>query len=142
MYFLTMIFGLVAILKFSKVIFHPSKSNLEEICISSISFRVLGHTSIFVLLRLGHAQFLHYFIKKDKKFFKKRFGVQFLLDVIRKYLSSEDLTNSDATKTVRITIIGIINYYIQKEINVQEMTAILNYMLVARRDFQVRNCFL
>lgn len=95
----------------------------------------------YYFLRLGHAQFLHYFIKKDKKFFKKRFGVQFLLDVIRKYLSSDDLTNSDATKTVRITIIGIINYYIQKEINIQEMSALVNYIVAARHDFQVRNRF-
>lgn len=135
-----MIFGLDAILKFYKVIFEPSLP--KKFIFSVIFSRILYHAFIVICLHLGHAQFLHYFIKKDKKFFKKRFGVQFLLDVIRKYLSSEDLTNSDATKTVRITIIGIINYYIQKEINVQEMTAILNYMLVARRDFQVRIWFL
>lgn len=69
---------------------------------------------------------------------KKRFGVQFFLDVIQKYLSDDDLTNADARKAIRVTIIGIISYYIQKDVNVQEVNAIMNYITSSNQDFQVK----
>lgn len=82
-------------------------------------------------------QFLHSFIKKDKKFFKRRFGVQFFLDTIRKYLLTSDITNSEATKAVRTAVMSIINYYIQKEVNVQEVNAIISYVVLCQECFQV-----
>lgn len=84
-------------------------------------------------------QFLYSFIKRDKKFFKRRFGVQFFLDIIRKYLLTIDITNSEATKAVRTAIMGIINYYIQKEVNVQEVNAIISYVVLCQACFQVIN---
>lgn len=38
---------------------------------------------IISLLHTGHIQYLSTIIKDDKKFFRKRFGVQFVLDTVR-----------------------------------------------------------
>lgn len=125
-----LIFGRGAISKCNKVIWN-------EVWPKTIACRLVTLVVIFDTFA-GHVQFLQSFVRRDKKFFKKRFGVQFFVDVIRKHLSGNDITNAEATKTVRVTIIGIINYYIQKELSVQEINAIVGYVIVCHQSFQVR----
>lgn len=60
-----------------------------------------------------------------------------MLDIIRKFLSKDDLTNAEATKTVRTMVLGIVNYYMQKEVSIQEINAIVNYVVNCQNEFQV-----
>lgn len=46
-------------------------------------FRIWSKAEFHV--QIGHIQYLSTIIKDDRKFFRKKFGVQFLLDVIRKH---------------------------------------------------------
>lgn len=51
-------------------------------------FRIWAKSEFHV--QIGHIQYLSTIIKDDRKFFRKKFGVQFFLDVIRKHYGSAE----------------------------------------------------
>jgi len=44
-----------------------------------------SHLNPFCMVFLGHIQYLSTIIKDDKKYFRKKYGVQYLLDTINTY---------------------------------------------------------
>ncbi|KAJ9577825.1 hypothetical protein L9F63_025312, partial [Diploptera punctata] len=79
-------------------------------------------------IRIGHVQYISTVIKDDRKYFRKRYGIQFLLDVIRQYYSTCAVLSSDDSKTIRVSLLGLIKYYMQKELNVKEVAAVLGFL--------------
>ncbi|XP_062302263.1 neurobeachin-like protein 1 isoform X3 [Osmerus eperlanus] len=84
-------------------------------------------------LRIGHIQYMSTVIKDNRKQFRKKYGVQFLLDTIRLFYgrcSSKgegDLTEDDA-RTIRASLCGLLKYYISKGMTQEEMHSILGYI--------------
>ncbi|XP_036671789.3 neurobeachin-like protein 1 isoform X2 [Drosophila suzukii] len=85
-------------------------------------------------ITLGHAQYLSAMIKNDRKFFRKRYGVQFVLDVVRQYYSTPDSITDDDAKTIRATLFGIIKFYLQKEVNIKEVNSMIAFLASVRQD--------
>uniref|UniRef100_A0A7N6A220 Neurobeachin-like protein 2 n=1 Tax=Anabas testudineus TaxID=64144 RepID=A0A7N6A220_ANATE len=86
-------------------------------------------------LRIGHIQYLSTVIKDNRKQFRKKYGVQFLLDTIRLYYG--DLTEDDIC-TIRASLYGLIKYYISKGMSHEEMHSILRYIAAIGDEDQVR----
>lgn len=86
----------------------------------------------------GHVQYISTVIKDDRRYFRKKYGVQFLLDVIRQYHSASEVLSSDDSKTICMSLLGLVKYYIQKEPNFKEIAAILGFLSSVKEDILVR----
>uniref|UniRef100_A0AAZ3NN02 Neurobeachin-like 1 n=1 Tax=Oncorhynchus tshawytscha TaxID=74940 RepID=A0AAZ3NN02_ONCTS len=73
-------------------------------------------------LRIGHIQYMSTVIKENRKQFRKKYGVQFLLDTIRLYYGEDD------NQTIRSSLCGLLKYYISKGMTQEEMHSILGYI--------------
>uniref|UniRef100_A0A671K7B9 Neurobeachin-like protein 2 n=1 Tax=Sinocyclocheilus anshuiensis TaxID=1608454 RepID=A0A671K7B9_9TELE len=82
-------------------------------------------------LRIGHIQYMSTVIKDSRKQFRKKYGVQFLLDTVRLYYGSgskdADLSEDDI-KTIRASLCGLLKYYIGKGTTQEEIQSILGYI--------------
>ncbi|KAJ8252990.1 hypothetical protein GJAV_G00207940 [Gymnothorax javanicus] len=83
-------------------------------------------------LRIGHIQYMSTIIKDNRKQFRKKYGVQFLLDTIRLYYGSSsnregDLSEDDV-RTIRASLCGLLKYYISKGVTQEELQSILGYI--------------
>ncbi|XP_051986217.1 neurobeachin-like protein 1 isoform X2 [Xyrauchen texanus] len=82
-------------------------------------------------LRIGHIQYMSTVIKDSRKQFRKKYGVQFLLDTIRLYYGSgskeRDLSEDDV-KTIRASLSGLLKYYISKGTTHEEIQSIMGYI--------------
>ncbi|XP_069053304.1 neurobeachin-like protein 1 isoform X2 [Lepisosteus oculatus] len=82
-------------------------------------------------LRIGHIQYMSTIIKDSRKQFRKKYGVQFLLDTIRLYYGTQskrsDLSEDDM-KTIRASLCGLLKYYISKGVVQEELQSILGYI--------------
>eukprot|EP00105_Crassostrea_gigas_P036363 XP_019920511.1 PREDICTED: neurobeachin-like protein 1 [Crassostrea gigas] len=97
-------------------------------------FRIWSNSEFPV--RIGHIQYLSTIIKDDKKFFRKRFGVQFVLDTVRVFYSptsspAKGLSPEDM-KTIRVSLMSLIKYYISRDITYNELDAILKFLFAVK----------
>uniref|UniRef100_A0A673H1K1 Neurobeachin-like protein 2 n=1 Tax=Sinocyclocheilus rhinocerous TaxID=307959 RepID=A0A673H1K1_9TELE len=88
--------------------------------------------SLFVFIRCRcHIQYMSTIIKDSRKQFRKKYGVQFLLDTVRLYYGSgskdADLSEDDI-KTIRASLCGLLKYYIGKGTTQEEIQSILGYI--------------
>ncbi|XP_073843399.1 neurobeachin-like protein 1 isoform X2 [Musca autumnalis] len=85
-------------------------------------------------ITLGHVQYLGAMIKNDRKYFRKKFGIQFFLDTIRQYYGTpENITPEDA-KTIRSTMFGIVRFYLQKDVNIKEIGTMIAFLASVKQD--------
>ncbi|XP_025103761.1 neurobeachin-like protein 1 isoform X2 [Pomacea canaliculata] len=95
-------------------------------------FRVWSKSAFPV--RIGHIQYLSTIIKDDRKTFRKKYGVQYFLDIIREYYSSTDdsgLSEEDS-KTIRVSLFNLIKYYIIRDITADELGQLLGFLLAVK----------
>lgn len=59
---------------------------------------------------------------------RKRFGIQFFLDVIRQYYVTPTALSEEDGQAVRMSIMEIIKYYIIKDLNIKEVCVIIAYI--------------
>lgn len=62
------------------------------------------------------------------KFFRKKFGIQFFLDVIRQYYAVPVALCEEDGQAVRAALMEIIKYYIYKDLNIKEVCVIIAYI--------------
>ncbi|CAF4197890.1 unnamed protein product [Rotaria socialis] len=76
-------------------------------------------------VRISHLQYIAAVIKDERKFYRTKFGVQYFLDIIRQYFNSpeEDL---DEQKQLRSAVYGIMKYYVQRNIHMEELNAVIS----------------
>jgi hypothetical protein len=101
-------------------------------------------------IRIGHITYISTIIKDDKKYFRKNYGVQFFLDIIKTYFDHKLTTNNDSNDTIsnmtqvyldqntllieeeikhlRNSLLSLIKFYIQREIKLNELNAILSFL--------------
>ncbi|XP_072180695.1 neurobeachin-like protein 1 [Diadema setosum] len=96
-------------------------------------FRIWSRSDFPV--RIGHIQYLSTIIKDNRKNFRKAYGVQFMLDVIRTYYScnNTDLAADDA-KAIRHSLRGLIRYYVYRNISHVELQSILGFTVAVKED--------
>ncbi|XP_022079256.1 neurobeachin-like protein 1 [Acanthaster planci] len=89
-------------------------------------------------IRIGHLQYISTMIKDDKKRFRRNFGVQFLLDTIRTYYSpsTTDLSAEDS-RIIRNSLLGLIRFYVSKQINHKELSAIINFVTAVEDEILI-----
>lgn len=76
-----------------------------------------------------HQPFVTYsiFHKSNLMFFRKHYGIQFMLDVIQKYFTTHENLSVSDIKTVREAIYRIIKYFLLKDINIKEVNISFNF---------------
>ncbi|MCJ8729842.1 hypothetical protein PDJAM_G00110980 [Pangasius djambal] len=81
-------------------------------------------------LRIGHIQYMSTVVKDSRKQFRKKYGVQFLLDTVRLYYSGnrEGDMSEDDVRTIRASLCGLLKYYISKGTSQEEIQSILGYI--------------
>lgn len=53
--------------------------------------------------------------------YRKKYGIQFFLDIIRQYYAKPDNLTEEDGKSVRLALLEIIKYYIQRELSIKEV---------------------
>ncbi|KAL9909105.1 neurobeachin-like protein 1 isoform 2-T2 [Glossina fuscipes fuscipes] len=112
------------------------RSNLAllEDLYTSIAFNFDIWVHMNFQITLGHVQYLSAMIKNDRKYFRKKFGIQYFLDVIRQYYSApENMTPEDAM-TIRSTLYAIVRFYLQKDVNIKEIVTIIAFLSSVKQD--------
>ena len=104
-------------------------------------------------IRIGHIQYISTIIKDDKKYFRKKYGIQFFLDIIKTYfgksnnelsinnqasnvsdntLHMQSTMNDEDLRNLRNSFFGLIKYYAQKEIKINELNSIISFLAITR----------
>ncbi|CAF4138084.1 unnamed protein product, partial [Rotaria sp. Silwood2] len=75
-------------------------------------------------VRTAHLQYIAAIIKDEKKYYRSKFGVQYFLDIIRQHFHTSE-EDTDEQKQLRSAVYGIIKYYVQRHIRIEELNALL-----------------
>uniref|UniRef100_A0A452RXT2 Neurobeachin like 1 n=1 Tax=Ursus americanus TaxID=9643 RepID=A0A452RXT2_URSAM len=84
--------------------------------------------------RIGHIQYLSTIIKDSRRVFRKKYGVQFLLDTLRIYYGELSL---DDVRTIRTSLYGLIKYFLCKGGTHEEIQSIMGYIAAINEEEQV-----
>uniref|UniRef100_A0A1B6DB47 Neurobeachin-like protein 1 n=1 Tax=Clastoptera arizonana TaxID=38151 RepID=A0A1B6DB47_9HEMI len=99
------------------------------------NFNIWSHCSLNV--RISHIQYISTLIKDERKIHRKRYGVQFFLDTIRRHYSSPDMVANEDQKAIRASLLGLIKYYFQKECNIKELNAVMGFLATCKEEIMV-----
>ncbi|XP_077175319.1 neurobeachin-like protein 1 isoform X2 [Paroedura picta] len=89
--------------------------------------------------RIGHIQYLSTIIKDSRRLFRKKYGVQFLLDTLRFYYGGykdSDLALDDL-RTIRTSLYGLIKYFLSKGGMHEEVQSIMGYIAAINDEEQL-----
>ncbi|XP_023565929.1 neurobeachin-like protein 1 [Octodon degus] len=90
--------------------------------------------------RIGHIQYLSTIIKDSRRVFRKKYGVQFLLDTLRIYYGSGCKHNElslDDIQTIRSSLYGLIKYFLCKGGTHEEIQSIMGYIAATNEEEQL-----
>lgn len=79
-------------------------------------------------ITIGHIQYISTMVKDDRKYFRRKYGVQFYLDTIRGFYAKPENLSAEDGRAVRAALLEIVKYYIQKELNIKEIGWIIAYI--------------
>ncbi|XP_030052735.1 neurobeachin-like protein 2 isoform X1 [Microcaecilia unicolor] len=100
-------------------------------------FRIWSNSDFAV--RLGHIQYLSGILKDHKQKVRKKYGVQYLLDSIRKYYGAqkENQITADDVKTVQTSLFSLVKDFLSKNFSSDELQGVMNYMRTVKDEDQV-----
>ena len=84
-------------------------------------------------------QYLSNLIREDRNYFRKKYGVQYIVDVIKQHYSNGeqcDLGEEDR-KTMRQALLDILKMYLNKEVAAADVMAILGFLWSVRDNAMV-----
>ncbi|XP_077874001.1 neurobeachin-like protein 1 isoform X2 [Ictidomys tridecemlineatus] len=90
--------------------------------------------------RIGHIQYLSTIIKDSRRIFRKKYGVQFLLDTLRIYYGSSCKCHElslDDIRTIRTSLYGLIKYFLCKGGTHEEIQSIMCYIAATNEEEQL-----
>ncbi|EPY77622.1 hypothetical protein CB1_001225002 [Camelus ferus] len=90
--------------------------------------------------RIGHIQYLSTIIKDSRRVFRKKYGVQFLLDTLRIYYGSDckySELSLDDIRTIRTSLYGLIKYFLCKGGTHEEIQSIMGYVAAVNEEEQI-----
>ncbi|KAL1771089.1 neurobeachin 1 isoform X1 [Sigmodon hispidus] len=89
---------------------------------------------------LGHIQYLSTIIKDSRRVFRKKYGVQFLLDTLRIYYGHGCACNElspDDIRTIRTSLYGLVKYFLCKGGTHEEIQSIIGYIAATNEEEQI-----
>ncbi|XP_037379777.1 neurobeachin-like protein 1 isoform X1 [Talpa occidentalis] len=101
-------------------------------------FRIWNHGDF--PFRIGHIQYLSTIIKDSRRVFRKKYGVQFLLDTLRIYYGSDCKYSElflDDIRTIRTSLYGLIKYFLCKGGTHEEIQSIMGYIAAINEEEQL-----
>ncbi|XP_076368453.1 neurobeachin-like protein 1 [Tachypleus tridentatus] len=88
-------------------------------------------------VRIGHIQYLSTIIKDDWKYFRKHYGTQYFLDTIQAFYSNCTLLTTEDVKTIRMSLLGLVKFYLSRSINFQEVSALFGFLITVKEEEMV-----
>ncbi|XP_029444090.1 neurobeachin-like protein 2 isoform X2 [Rhinatrema bivittatum] len=100
-------------------------------------FRIWSNGDFAV--RLGHIQYLSGIIKDHKQKIRKKYGVQYLLDSVRRYYGAqkENQITADDVKTVQTTLFSLVKDFLSKNFSSEDLQSIMSYLTAVKDEDQV-----
>ncbi|XP_053514799.1 neurobeachin-like protein 1 isoform X2 [Artibeus jamaicensis] len=101
-------------------------------------FRIWNHGDF--PFRIGHIQYLSTIIKDSRRVFRKKYGVQFLLDSLRIYYGTDckySELSLDDIRTIRTSLYGLIKYFLCKGGTHEEIQSIMGYIAAINEEEQL-----
>ncbi len=107
-------------------------------------FRIWSRSEFHV--QIGHVQYLSTIIKDDRKFFRRKFGVQFFLDVIRRHYSPSIATEDSGggqlckedCRTIRASLRGLVKFFLQRDATARDVNPIVAFLLTEKNEILLR----
>ncbi|XP_039966909.1 neurobeachin-like protein 1 isoform X2 [Bactrocera tryoni] len=109
-------------------------SALLDVLYTDIAFNFHIWARMNFQITLGHVQYLSAMIKNDRKYYRKKFGIQFFLDVVRDHYSAPDSITPEDAKTLRATLYAIVRFYLQKDVNIKEISTMIAFLASVRQE--------
>jgi hypothetical protein len=96
-------------------------------------FRIWSRSEFHV--QIGHVQNVSTIVRDDRKFFRNKFGVQFLLDVIKKHYGTfcTALSREDC-RTMRASLFGLVRFYLTREVSWKEAHPVVSFLLAEKNE--------
>ncbi|XP_018427338.1 PREDICTED: LOW QUALITY PROTEIN: neurobeachin-like protein 2 [Nanorana parkeri] len=90
-------------------------------------------------VRLGHIQFLSSIMKDHKQRVRRKYGVQYILDSVRRHYGTqkEDQITEDNVKTVQMSLFSLTNDFLAKNLNAEDLHSVINYTATVNDEEQV-----
>ncbi|XP_069067022.1 neurobeachin-like protein 2 isoform X2 [Pleurodeles waltl] len=100
-------------------------------------FRIWSNSDFAV--RLGHIQYLSSVIKDHKQKIRKKYGVQYILDSVRKHYGApkENQITADDVKTLQMSLFNLVKDFLAKNFSTDELHSALSYMAAVNDEDQV-----
>ncbi|KAM8967194.1 neurobeachin-like protein 2 [Pelodytes ibericus] len=100
-------------------------------------FRIWSSSDFAV--RLGHIQYLSSIMKDHKLRVRKKYGVQYILDSVRKHYGAqkEDQITADNVKTVQMSLFALSKDFLSKTLCAEDLHCILSYTAAVNDEEQV-----
>uniref|UniRef100_A0AAG5CUG9 DUF4704 domain-containing protein n=1 Tax=Anopheles atroparvus TaxID=41427 RepID=A0AAG5CUG9_ANOAO len=99
------------------------------------NFRIWAKAQFQIVI--GHIQYISTIIKDDRKYFRRHFGIQYHLDVIQEHFTTGTTLPPQDSKMVRESLLRIVKYYIQKEVNIKEISSVLTFLTTTKHEATV-----
>ncbi|XP_007949943.1 neurobeachin-like protein 2 [Orycteropus afer afer] len=90
-------------------------------------------------VRLGHIQYLSSIVREHRQKLRKKYGVQFILDVLRTHYSPqrERPLVSDELHTVQTSLLGLAREFLVRNFSTDDMQVVLSFLAATGDDVQV-----
>ncbi|KAM4688208.1 neurobeachin-like protein 2 [Discoglossus pictus] len=100
-------------------------------------FRIWSNSDFAV--RFGHIQYLSSIIKDHKQRVRKKYGVQYILDSVRRHYGAqkEDHITADNVKTVQMSLFSLVKDFLSKNLNSEDLQSVLNYTVSVSEEEQI-----
>ncbi|XP_075444218.1 neurobeachin-like protein 2 isoform X2 [Ascaphus truei] len=100
-------------------------------------FRIWSSSNFAV--RLGHIQYLSSIMKDPKQRVRKKYGVQYILDSVRRHYGAQkgDQIAADDVKTVQMSLFSLAKDFLSKNLFPEDLHSVLNYLASVNDENQV-----
>ncbi|OWK02816.1 hypothetical protein Celaphus_00010604 [Cervus elaphus hippelaphus] len=90
-------------------------------------------------VRLGHIQYVSSIVREHRQKLRKKYGVQFILDVLRVHYSPqrERPLAADDLRTVQTSLLGLAREFLVRSSTADDLQVVLNFLVAAGDDGQV-----
>ena len=87
----------------------------------------------------GHVQYLSNLVREDRHYFRKKYGSQYIVDMVKQHYSNSETTEMslEDRKTMRQALLDILKMYIYKDLTATDMACILGFLWSVRDNEMV-----
>ena len=88
----------------------------------------------------GHVQYLSNLVREDRLYFRKKYGSQYILDMVKQHYNNGETSEMslEDRKTMRQALLDILKMYTSKDLTATDMAGILGFLWSVRNNEMVR----